>query len=208
MSYRHVTNSEPWLVQYLPTSGDVAIDIGANVGNWTRDLSLLFDTVIAFEPDDRAFNQLIENLDEFKVNNVVTYRTAVASENGELLLWQYEESAHTSVFDPAAPEFEPWRSKPVGKQVSVPCVALDDVYKAESRKIDFIKVDVEGAEDMVIQGADYITAKHRPVWLIEIHTKRTRGWCLTELVNRRYTVRDIPHPDTPSNNHCWLLATP
>ena len=60
----------------------VALDIGAHVGTWSRVLSYLFDTVIAFEPNQANYDCLVENCRDRL--NVVTYQSAVGSEECDM----------------------------------------------------------------------------------------------------------------------------
>jgi FkbM family methyltransferase len=65
----------------------------------------------------------------------------------------------------------------------VPMARLDDVV---SRRVDFVKIDVEGYEACVIEGADRVIAQHRPVLFVEMHPHilPTYGGSLLGLVRR------------------------
>jgi len=68
-------------------------------------------------------------------------------------------------------------SQPTG-QVFVPVERLDDVLKAHGiTRVDFIKLDVEGAELSVLQGArDLLLRPPHPVILVEVQDIRTKPW--------------------------------
>ena len=74
--------SEPWLSEFQERALDgerrVAIDIGANRGEWTRWMAEHFDHVIAVEPDPRAYAYLVANVPE----NVHCLNVAAADKHG------------------------------------------------------------------------------------------------------------------------------
>jgi 2-polyprenyl-3-methyl-5-hydroxy-6-metoxy-1,4-benzoquinol methylase len=58
MKYARVARHEAWLLPYLPPDGRIALDVGANVGQFSLDLAERFDQVHAFELNPQALDQL------------------------------------------------------------------------------------------------------------------------------------------------------
>jgi FkbM family methyltransferase len=153
--------------------GMIAFDVGANIGLYT----LLFakclgpaGQVHAFEPEPRNFRRLQVNLAINGHENVTANQVAVYSRSGPATLNVFPGSVHAlhslkraTAPDPARPQatLEPER------QLTIAAVSLDD-YCAEHdvEHIDYLKIDVEGAELEVLQGAGGLLSR-RAIGLIQ-----------------------------------------
>ena len=118
---------------------DVAIDIGANVGLWTRDLCQYFQRVIAIEPvaDFRAC--LVKNV---PTTNLKIYDCALGAEN----------TGHSHV-DPA--------SLGQGK------IKMQTLDSLNLPKFDYVKLDCEGYEFNIVRGGESCLKEYRPVIVVE-----------------------------------------
>ncbi len=68
-------------------------------------------------------------------------------------------------------------------KVRVPVIPLDDlVQEAGLPKVDFIKLDVEGAEGMVIRGTEQIVYRHKPLWAIACYHRKEDSYVLPQLL--------------------------
>jgi FkbM family methyltransferase len=128
----------------------VALDIGANVGLWSRDLCKKFVTVLAFEPVAMFRECLIQNVTagnlqvkDFALGDQRTTATMVIT-NGN--------TGHTHINPNSIGHgnTEVWR--------------LDDL---DLDVVDYIKMDCEGFEYRVIQGAKETIRRCRPVLVVE-----------------------------------------
>lgn len=127
-----------------------AIDIGANVGLWSRDLTQSFDHVIAFEPVELFRACLTKNV---RMPNFIVYPTALGNENTTATMnITLGNMGHTHI-DPAS----------IG-QGNIEVKTLDSYDFAN---IDYIKMDCEGFEYRVIQGAEQTIKKCRPIIVVE-----------------------------------------
>lgn len=132
----------------------VAIDVGAHVGLWSRVLSHHFAEVIAFEPMPHLQECFLANTADCE--NVVLQYTAVSDNAGAVRLERVQEnSGNCHVSNDA------W-----GGDV-VESVTLDGVLSRIAHKVDLIKIDVEGWELHVVEGARELITNARPVIVVE-----------------------------------------
>jgi FkbM family methyltransferase len=117
----------------LRCSGDVYIDIGANVGQYVIPLSGRFKQVVAVEPNPRATAILRENLRRNKIGNVQVLERAIADHTGAARLYAGEYLTTWSLLPGPGPH------------VDVEAMSLDDLLRPFAR-IDLLKIDIEGAE--------------------------------------------------------------
>lgn len=123
------------------------LDVGANIGVYTRFLAGLLQgdgEVHAFEPDPLNFSRLVGHLRDLP--NVTPINSAVGARSGTLTLYQ---SADMNVDHRT---FDSGDGRP---GVEVPVVALDD-YMAGKGPVHFIKLDVQGFEENVLNGAQQL----------------------------------------------------
>ena len=150
-------------VRYLKCKpNDIFIDIGAAIGSWSIHAAVYGATVYAFEigrPHTTALsmNASLNNVSD-KIN---VYELAMSSSDGELC---YDGWMKT------------YGSKSLGYKHVVKCVMLDtwvEQHRDELPKIDYIKIDVEGAEFEVLRGAYNTIREFWPKLIIEIHEDQT-----------------------------------
>lgn len=142
----------------------VIVDIGANLG-WFTCLAGTANpdaSVYAFEMDDKNHQLCNSNILLNRLSNVVLERKAVSNMNGEIT---YELPGGKNK---AAANFRIDTSGS-SKSNRVPCIALDDYFK-DKQHPELIKIDVEGAEQLVLEGMHSLLAGGRlKAMLIEIH---------------------------------------
>lgn len=175
-------NAEYAFVEKFLQPGMTVLDIGANQGFYTLLSSRKVGThgkVYAFEPSPRELRRLKLHLWLNRCKNVQVSALALGAAHGsaELHVVLGTESGCNSLRTPDV-------SQPT-RLVPVPVERLDDVLKArEIVTVDFVKLDVEGAELSVLQGArELLQRSPRPVILAEVQDLRTKPW--------GYRARDI-----------------
>jgi len=127
-----------------------ALDIGANVGLWSRDLVQHFDRVVAFEPVAQFRACLEKNV----VDHKLSIRTVALGDQDTTVNMTITvgNTGHTHV-DPDS----------IGNGDTEIC-RLDSL---DITDVDYIKIDCEGFEYRVLQGAEHTIKTHRPVMVIE-----------------------------------------
>lgn len=127
-----------------------AIDVGANVGLWSRDLEAKFNKVIAFEPVDIFRECLIKNVvsDKLLIQSVAL-GDVETSANMNITL---ENMGHTHI-DPAS----------IGQGTT----SVKTLDSFEYKDVDYIKMDCEGFEYRVILGARETICQSKPIVVVE-----------------------------------------
>jgi FkbM family methyltransferase len=154
------------VISELVRPGNIAVDIGANVGVYAVQLSRLCGPtghVWAFEPVPDTYWRLRETLALNRCDNVSPIKGAVSDEDGTVRMGLFEPQfaewnsignhlMHTADGTPVSPD----------QSVEVPALTLDKFCEAKGiERINFMKVDVEGFEYSVFRGAQRLLREHR-----------------------------------------------
>lgn len=147
--------------------GMVMLDVGAHIGEYTLLAAELVGSsgqIHAFEPQAQIFPILTESVQINKFKHVVLNCAAVSDRVGKVEFQVLNEPSMSSIRKQSNPaEIET-------KIVAVDCTALDTYWGDRTDKIDLIKVDVEGAEKFVFQGATKLMSlpsDRAPTWVFE-----------------------------------------
>jgi FkbM family methyltransferase len=139
--------------------GDIFVDIGANIGF----VSVLASKVVgfngkvfSFEPSFREYTRLLEALTFNQISNVMPYNCAIADFNGEINL--SVSKIHTGINRIGDHKLDNTNSK--FSKVLVPVFELDSLLSfVMIKKIDLLKIDIEGAEYNALKGASQLLKK-------------------------------------------------
>jgi FkbM family methyltransferase len=155
-SYKPARNGERWLLESLRTEPiRTVLDVGANVGSWSLLAAELLPqaTIYALEvvPNTAAtLRARVGGQDRIK-----SFSLGLAAENGTLPL-QYNEAASTHA------TFTDYPHTWAGERIECPVIRGDEFLSREGiGRLDFLKLDVEGAEHLVLQGLDEYLQKGR-----------------------------------------------
>lgn len=209
--FNRIRQWEPWLLPYIPQSGDIAIDVGAAQGKWALDLSERFNFVMAIEPNPISFKVLEEAVGRAHPTARITIiHGAVAHANGAKAIHLFEEPDHTSFFKEGQ-GVEAWRSKDLDQMFMARTFTLDTLVLEDEHfmgEVDFVKVDTEGAENLVLTGAPDMVSKAKPTWLVEYHSADNLWFCKNLLDVAGYKTQIIAHPNMDVKGHGWISARP
>jgi len=154
-------------IRQMVKAGNCCLDVGANLGYYTISMAKWVGScglVVAFEPFPTNFETLERNVHLNGLKNVILAPTALSNRNGVLRLI-YSVNDHFS----ATPSAKGYAVDENQDSIQVPTRRLDD-YVAELGRIPtLIKIDVEGAELSVLEGAQNTLASVRPILLVEVH---------------------------------------
>lgn len=125
--------------------GDVVIDVGANVGEFSISIHEIAATCFAFEPDPVAYKCLEANA--LKKANIKTFKSALSDKAGEMIFYLAAKTADSSLVEPMVPHIKS----------TINVHKLDDLFPSLGvGSIDFLKVEAEGWEPEVLRGAKMI----------------------------------------------------
>jgi FkbM family methyltransferase len=145
-------------LQCVVASGSTVIDVGANIGFFALRFGRWVGPsgrVVAIEPERRNVATLRRRVRRARLDSVVEcVHAAAADQPGELRL----------AVDLAHPGGH--RLAEDGEPVSA--VTLDQITRGDSRRVSLVKIDVQGAEKLVLTGARHVIATHRPAVFVEL----------------------------------------
>jgi FkbM family methyltransferase len=145
--------------------GDVAVDVGANIGCHTALMAQIVGSagsVFAFEPVGAYYRLLRDMIQLNGLNNVVTVRAAVSDRAGTVPLAVHAVNIGGSSIIESAHAGEA-----LGDETEyAPTVVLDDFFA--ERTVHFIKLDVEGHEHVLLNGAWKLIERCRPKIIMEL----------------------------------------
>jgi FkbM family methyltransferase len=156
----------PTLFAAALADGDVMLDVGANTGYYALLAASIGHRmeVHAFEPFPKVFKLLNANLARNSQGSRVRAVPVAASDTcGEAKL--YIPSGDHGFIESSASLEKDFRE--ATETVTVATTTLD-VYTADLRQVNVIKIDVESAEHLVLAGARETLRRHRPVVFCEI----------------------------------------
>jgi len=141
---------ETKIFKELVKAGMNIIDIGANIGYYTLIAAKLVGEsgrVYAFEPDLTNYELLVKNIKINGYANVFPFQKAVSNKNGKAKFFIAEDSFGNHSFSKS-------NISEKAKFTEVRTIALDDFFEntIKDTKIDFIKMDIQGAEGLAIEG--------------------------------------------------------
>lgn len=151
-----------------------AVDVGANRGVYSYWLARCCARVEAFEPNP----ELARRLDSAGLGNVAVHRVALSDRGGtaELLVPRHRKGG----LDDPGGRLAGLDPLDAAARFPTTLARLDDFSLAD---VDFIKIDVEGHEERVLDGAWGVIARDRPALLIELEERHNSG-CLARVRER------------------------
>lgn len=160
--------------------GMVCLDIGANLGEVTLHLAMIVGPegkVLSFDPNPIAFRRLKEHVSANHLDAVVTcLPIALSNATGELQLSMPDESESNQGLGSVVNNQLPG----VSHTVSVKTVTLDDIVEEYGlTRIDLIKIDTQGAEPLILDGATKVLNRFSPDILMEISPSDLRHLGMT-----------------------------
>lgn len=155
-------NAEWAILKGLLRPEHTFIDLGAWVGSHSLYASTIAKCVVAVEPDPVAHAILLQNLEALPGTHV--HRIAITGHEGTVTLGSaFLGASTTRTNHDAGGGIGAWED---GHQFEIPCQTLRSFFKSEGPA--FIKIDVEGSEESILQDIEFF-AEHKPTVYLECH---------------------------------------
>ena len=146
---------------FSPAPGDTVIDIGAHIGLFTIRAAKMVGsrTRVAVEPHPENYKLLVTDVRLSDAsNNVIPLKVALGDREGFTNLFLDSFSGHSSMIVERR------------KYIKVPIITLDQlIMKLGIRRVDFVKIDVKGAEHHILKGAKNTLKSNNVRLAIEVH---------------------------------------
>jgi FkbM family methyltransferase len=195
----HEPEETHWIEANVPVGG-VVIDIGANIGYYTLLLARRVGPtgrVYAFEPDPTNFALLRENTTLNGYENVVLEQKAVSNISATATLHQSDSNTGDHRLYQTSDE--------VRRSIRVESTRLDDYFRDINTRIDYIKMDIQGAECLTVAGMGQLLSQHPEVIVTSefwpkglsaagcdpaeyLVSFEKRGYCLYEIDEARHRI--------------------
>lgn len=188
----------------LARAGGILVDVGANYGYF----SLLWlaqnpgNRCIAFEPAPDNTGPLAANIERNGLSERITFESVALSDQCGVVPFTLEKEAGQTGWGGIAPGWSP-------ETLHIPAVTLDAYWAQQgaNRDIDVLKIDVEGADTLVLQGARGLLAAHRIRHIFfEVNLPRMKRLGIVEnqaqtlLTTLGYRIKSI----APNEMHAFL----
>ena len=172
--YTFMTGYEDDLIKFfIPEEGDTVVDIGAHIGHYTILSSMRVGPsgkVVSIEAHRGNFDMLNRNVKLNHLNNVVTLNYAVFSKDTKINLYLPAQESDFTIYNTVMTDRG---GKDGEKFVEVDANTLDNLLQQNgisAGDVNWVKIDVEGAELEVLRGAHNVLSKSENIsLLIEVH---------------------------------------
>lgn len=181
-NFYEVAILDKWTPKF--SKAKVVFDIGSNLGNhtlyWADKLN--YDAIYAFEPYKLTFEKLENNIKKNNLKNIFLVNKGVGNTNG---------FAHTSFIDQTNMGATTLEYSKQQDDDSMEIVSIDSfVAENDIKDIDFIKIDVESFEILVLEGMQKVLNQMKPDLWIEVTTE-THKKIINDLKELNYVPVDI-----------------
>ncbi len=174
-------------------------DVGAHVGYYTCVASKLMNNgqIFSFEMDGDNYALLIKNIGLNDYQKVKAVQAAVSNTVGTTEYVKHRKGSSSGF----SLSYNPERDSTHGNLVKVETITLDNFFKEQNSWPDLIKIDVEGAELKVLQGADQLLQNANPIIFVEVHPDKLTDFqataqdVITLLLQYNYKVSEISNKD-------------
>lgn len=192
-------NSLSLLSHKVKDNDTVVFDIGANFGYlslvWANTICKNDGMVYSFEPNPSVYSCFKKSINSNNLQNIIRHHNyAVGRASGQAEFQFAGTSSNIS------------REKNNGINPVVEIISVDDfVNENKISRCDLIKIDVDGIEYDILQGADKTIDKYKPVLIIETNEDRK---IFDFVFNKNYEIFDMklnkvsPKDEIPSNIFC------
>lgn len=151
--------TETQIVREEIREGDVVLDIGAHIGYYTLIFAKLVGEkgrVYSFEPSPENFRLLTKNVEANNFQNVVCVNKIVSNKPGKVKLFGSDSSTGNRLFGDSEQS-----------TIEIDSITLDEYFKNGAEEIGFVKLDIQGAEPLALEGMSSIINKNKKLTIMQ-----------------------------------------
>jgi FkbM family methyltransferase len=206
----HILHGRTWephltiqLDRILPSVEGYCLDIGAHIGLHSMYMANLGKSVIAFEPQPLLFSILVENI-VANQHTILPIQKLMTNHDGDLTMAipkcydRFQNPGGLGVVDSSF-------SHPDLVVREFPCSRLDSLHLGN---VGFIKIDVEGHEMEVLQGACGLLERDRPILIIELFGGCDRREYAEQIEHRIHEIQTLYGYSAKYIGGCDYLCMP
>ncbi|MBT7852018.1 MAG: FkbM family methyltransferase [Opitutae bacterium] len=159
-------NLDKYIFLSLVRPGYIVVDGGANIGDYTQIFSRIVGAsgqVLSFELAPPTLEKLKSNIQSWRLLNVKTFSCALSNKNEQAII---QLPGGVSGYASLSSHTEAWGDSPV-ESFNVETCRLDDFAQFSFDRLDFMKLDLEGAEPLAVEGASSILSRFLPSLHVE-----------------------------------------
>ncbi len=149
---------------FVPITKDsIVVDVGAHIGSFSLGVARSAYKVLAFEPEPTNYQMLKKNMELNRLENMSIFELAVSGISGyqDIYTCQGGSSADYSLYEGETMNIKMGR---------IPTISVEDIIKREGLpRIDFLKLDCEGAEHDILRNMSLETAAKIMGITMEMH---------------------------------------
>ncbi len=192
------SDHERWLRDRISDrmKGHMFVDVGAHVGGWVVRFARTFESILAVEPNPRTVRVLWRNI---RLNNLEKKTSifcgALSDYEGRAGLNRYQTDGWNSMLN-------------LHRAPTLPARLLSEIVPVTVRSLDslhisptVVKVDTEGSESRILEGARETLSKHHPYLIIETHSEDQLDKVIQSLEEHSYNITRLMAP-----GQTYLLA--
>ncbi len=179
--YGEFSEFEVTLFKQICKPGFIVVEVGANIGTHTLALSKMVTNlgkVYAFEPQRIVFQTLCANMALNSIENVEAFCVALSDSNGKLLIPKIDYNKPNNFGGIELDKFD--------SGDSVLKTTLDQFL--DLKRLNFLKIDVEGMEIEVIKGASESIKKFKPIMYVENDRVEKSKKLIDLIINLEYEI--------------------
>jgi FkbM family methyltransferase len=196
---------EPGVLKFVQDrigEGSTVIDVGAHLGEWSLLFSELVGPsgrVVAFEPDPVARASLKKNLEMNGISNVTVEEECVSDRTGTALLRAERFGSGLSSI------VSPHGRGTAYHELEVRSTTIDEYCETHRISPDWIKIDAEGSEPLIVRGMQRLIDQRHPQAILEFHsdglTSEEKGEAWSAVTERASSVEFL---QSRLRNHFYL----
>jgi FkbM family methyltransferase len=168
LNFDYYEKDESQMMYNLIEDGFTIFDIGANIGWYSIGITKAKNNIkiFAFEPILKTYKNLLANIELNKSQNIQTFNMGLHKEKTQLIFYFYPEISGNASSVNLSTESNP-------EIIKCDVDTMDNFIKEQNvTKLDFIKIDIEGAELFAFEGGINTIKKFKPI----VFTEMLRKW--------------------------------